>query len=313
MGTHPVWVLANSRSRLSPEELKTRIRGPILTLPTPFTSDYKVDHSGVRNMVKLGVDNNVGVYELTNGNSQYGVLSYDEIKKLTRVFVEAVDRRGIVIAATGPWWTGQAVDYARYAESIGADAVQVLLPPGASEEGYVEHFRKIAAATKLAIVLHGAPPPEQIAKFIQVPSIVGMKEDGPDEAYYADIMKKFGKRLAIFCGGEKRRYLWGQPFGSPAWFSFFITFAPQIAVDFREAVKRNDLEAERAIIEKYEKPVMALCAGGPSGFHAYWRALLEHFGVAKRYVRPPDSICTPPEMQRIRELCERLELKLGKL
>jgi dihydrodipicolinate synthase/N-acetylneuraminate lyase len=309
LGTSPMWVLATPRSRLSPQDLKERIRGPILTLPTPFTADYKVDHAGVRNMVKLGLANGVTVYELTNGNSAYGVLSYEEIKKLTRVFVEAVNGRGVVIAATGPWWTGQAVDYARYAESIGADAVQVLLPPGASDEGYVEHFRKIAAATKLGIVLHGAPPAEQIAKFVQVPSIVSMKEDGPDEAYYADIMKKFGKRLAIFCGGEKRRYLWGQPYGSPAWFSFFITFAPHIAVAFREAVEKNDLAAEQAIIEKYEKPVMALCLGGPTGFQAYWRAFLEHFGVAQRYVRPPDSICSPQEMQRIRELCERLELK----
>jgi len=284
----------------------------MLTLPTPFTADFKVDYDGVRNMVELAVANGVVVHELTNGNSQYGVLSYDEIKKLTRVFVEAVRGRGVVIAATGPWWTGQAVDYARYAESVGADAVQVLLPPDGSVDGYVKHFRQIAAATKLAIVLHGAPPPEQIERFIEVPSIVSMKEDGPGEEYFVDIMKKFGKRLAIFCGGEKGRYMWGQPYGSPAYFSFFITFAPHIAVSFYEAVKKNDLEAERAIVEKYEKPVFAFCRAGPRGFHAYWRALLEHAGVAKRYVRPPDESCNAEDMRRVAELFERLELRPGR-
>jgi dihydrodipicolinate synthase/N-acetylneuraminate lyase len=259
-------------------------------------------------MIRLGLANGVGVYELTAGNSQYNVLSFDEVKQLTRVVVEAVGGRGIVIAATGPWWTGQAVDYARYAESVGADAVQVLLPPGGSDDGYVEHFRKIAAATKIAIVLQGDMPPRLIERFIQIPSIVSMKEDGTED-YYVQIVKQFGRRLAIFCGGQKRRYLIGQPFGSPAYFSFFITFAPEIAVRFYEAVKKDDLEAARAIVERYEKPVFDFCSAGPCGFHAYWRAFMEHFGVAKRYVRPPADSCSDEDMRRVTALCDRLGLK----
>ena len=308
LGTQPLWALGGSRSRPSPSDVKARIRGPILTLPTPFTADFKVDHQGVRNMVKLGLANGIGVYELTMGNSMYSALTYDEIKKLTQVFVEAVGRRGIVIAATGQWWTGQAVDYARYAESVGADAVQVLLPPGGSDDGYVEHFRKIAAATKIAIVLQGDPKPALIERFVQIPSVVSMKEDGSEE-YYADIQKKFGQRLAIFCGGQKRRYLVGLPFGSPAYFSFFITFAPEIAVRFYQAVQKNDLVAARDIVERYEKPGFDFCSAGPRGFHAYWRALMEHAGVTKRYVRPPEDSCSEEDMRRVRELFERLGLK----
>lgn len=308
LSAQPLCLLAGSRSRLSPSEVKARIRGPILTLPTPFTADFKVDHQGVRNLVRLGLANGIGVYELTMGNSMYNAMTYDEIKKLTKVFVEAVGGRGIVIAATGQWWTGQAVDYARYAESVGADAVQVLLPTGGSDEGYVNHFRKIAAATKIAIVLQGDPKPALIERFIQIPSVVSMKEDGSEE-YYADVQKKFGQRLAIFCGGQKKRYLVGLPFGSPAWFSFFITFAPEIAVRFQRAIEKNDLTTARDIVEKYEKPVFDFCGAGPRGFHAYWRALMEHAGVTKRFVRPPEDSCNEEDMQRVRELFERLGLK----
>jgi dihydrodipicolinate synthase/N-acetylneuraminate lyase len=308
VGAQPLCVLANARSRVTPQALKERIRGPILTLPTPFTADFKVDHRSVRNLVELGVANKIGVFELTAGNSQYDVLSYDEIKKLTRVFVEAVGGRGIVIAATGRWWTGRAVEYARYAESVGADAVQVLLPEEGSEGGFVEHFRQIAAATRLGLVLQGKPPAGLIEKLVQIPSVVSMKEDGTEE-YYAEIQKQFGKRLAIFCGGQKRRYLAGQPYGSPAYFSFFITFAPKIAVQFYQAVVKNDLESERAIIERYEKPVFAFCTGGPRGFSAYWRALMEYAGVAKRYVRPPEDSCDEADMRQVRALCERLGLE----
>jgi dihydrodipicolinate synthase/N-acetylneuraminate lyase len=306
IATNPLLAAAGGRSRLTPEEVKARIRGPILTIPTPFTADFKVDYQGVRNMVNIGLANKVEVYELTAGNSQYNVLSYEEIKTLTRVLTEAVAGRGIVIAATGPWWTGQAVDYARYAQSVGADAVQVLLPSG-SDDLYVEHFRKIAAATKIAIALQGAPSFPLLERLVQIPAVVTMKEDGSD-TYYPEVVQRFGKRIAIFCGGQKRRYLLGLPYGSPAYFSFFFSFAPKVGVLFRQAVQKNDIPAANAIVERYEKPVFEFCSAGPRGFHAYWRALMEHFRVAKRYVRPPDESCTEEDMRRVSALVERLDL-----
>jgi 4-hydroxy-tetrahydrodipicolinate synthase len=292
--------------RFTPEEFKARVRGPILTMPTPFTRDFAVDYAGVRNMIRLGIENSVGVYELTAGNSQYSVLSYEEIKQLTRVVVEAVGGKGVVIAATGPWWTGQAVDFGRYAAEVGADALQVLLPPG-SDAGYVAHFQKLAEVTHLPLVLQGDPSPELIQKLIANPAIVSMKEDGSD-TYYVDITRKFGKRLAIFCGGQKRRYLLAEPYGSPAFFSFFITFAPQVTVQFWKAIQQQDLETARGIVARYETPVFDFCLAGPRSFSAYWRALLETFGVAQRYVRPPDDSCTDADMQKVRALCDRLGL-----
>jgi dihydrodipicolinate synthase/N-acetylneuraminate lyase len=292
--------------RLSPEAFKQRVRGPILTVPTPFTRDFAVDYDGVRNMVRVGAANGVGVYELTAGNSQYNVLSYEEIKRLTRVLVEAVAGRGVVIAATGPWWTGQAIDYGRYAAGVGADALQVLLP-GGSEDGYVEHFRKLAAATRLPLVLQAVPNPELIQRLIAIPAIVSMKEDNGDD-YYVSIQRRFGKRLAIFCGGQYGRYLLAQPYGSPAFFSFFITFAPEVTLRFWQAVQKNDLDGARAIVAQYEKPVFDFCLAGPRPFHAYWRALLEYFGVAQRYVRPPEESCTDADMERVKALCNRLGL-----
>ncbi len=299
-----------ARPRLTPQEVKARIRGPILTVPTPFTAGYAVDWQGVHNMVCLGLANGVQVYELTAGNSQYSVLSYEEIKRLTRTLVEAVGGRGVVIGATGPWWTGQAVDYARYAESVGADAVQVLLPPG-SEDGYVRHFQRISAATKLALVLQGDPSFRLIERLVEIPAVVSMKEDGSLQ-YYVDVVKRFGRRLAIFCGGDEQRYLVGQPYGSPAFFSFFIALAPQVTTRFWSAVQKGDMAEARAMLARYEKPVFDFCLAGPRTFGAYWRGFLEHFGVAKRYVRPPEESCSEEDMRRIADLCRRLGLDSGR-
>lgn len=298
------------RTRLSPTEVRARIRGPILTVPTPFTADFSLDVAGIRNMIGLGVAHKIGVYELTAGNSLFSALNGDEIRRLTKAVVDAVAGQGIVIAATGPWWTGEAVEFARYAESIGADALQVLLPPG-SDAGYVRHFRAIAEATKIPIVLQGALSFPLMERLIELPAVIGMKEDGTEE-YYADVTKKFSPRLAIFCGGQKKRYFAGWPHGSPAWFSFFITFAPEVAVKFREAIEAGDRKAAEEIVAKYEKPVFDFCAAGPRSFHAYWRALMEHFGVAQRYLRPPEESCDAEDMKRVAALCDRLGLKQGR-
>ena len=121
---------AIAKNPTSPEEFKRQLKGPILSIPTTYTADFRVDYDGIRHMINHAAKAGVRVFALTNGNNQYDRLTYDEIKQLTRVMVETVAGRGVTIAATGPWWTGPAVDYARYAESLGADAVQVLTPLG---------------------------------------------------------------------------------------------------------------------------------------------------------------------------------------
>src|SRR4051794_26946922 len=116
---------------------------------------------------------------MTAGNSQYDRLTYDEIKKLTQRLVQSAKGRGLTIAATGPWWTGQCVDYARFAAQAGADAVQVFLPTYGDEDMLFDHFRQIAAASKLSIVLHGQVPLPLLKRLMTIESIVAYKEEYP--------------------------------------------------------------------------------------------------------------------------------------
>jgi dihydrodipicolinate synthase/N-acetylneuraminate lyase len=290
------------RSPLSPSDLKKRIRGPILSAPTVYTTDSKVDDAGMRAMVELGVRAGVRVFALTAGNSQYSVLSYDEIKALTRTMVDAAANRGVVIAATGPWWTDQAVDYARFAESAGADAVQVLLPPEGSDAAHLEHFRAVARATRLGLVVHGKPSLALLEKLAGIESVVALKEEfTPD--YTLQAYRKLGDRLNIFAGGTKWRFLQYQPYGMTAYYSVFVTFAPEVAMRFWGAVERNDIPAARDVILKYDLPFFERWN------HPFWRATLEHFGIAKRFVRPPAQPVTDGQMQEIRAFYDGLGLR----
>lgn len=288
-----------NRVRMSPAAFKERLRGPIVSIPTPFTADFSIDTAGLRRMIEVGLQNDVTIFELTAGDSQYSYMAYDEIKQLARFVTEVLAGRGMSIIGTGAWWTERAIDFARYTESVGATALQALKPFGASDDGLVKHYQEIAAATRLPIVLHGDFPLPLLGRLLAIDSIVALKED-VSLSYYIDGIIRFGKRINCFSGGGLDWFMVGQPYGATAYFDSFATFAPKIAVRFWQAVQRGDYAAETEIIAKYDHPFI-------QNFSApFWHATLEYFGVAQRYLRPPQHSYTDAEMAQVKQFYDKI-------
>lgn len=282
----------------APLDFKQRLRGPIVSVPTPFTSDFQLDGVGLRRMIDMNLRNQITTFELTAGDSQYSFLSYDEIKHLARMLVEGVGDQGMTIIGTGPWWTSRTIDFAQYVESIGGTALQVL-KPGVGDDELVEHYRQIAAAIRLPIVLHGDFSMGLLEKLTQIDSIVALKED-INLGYYVDGMLRFGKRINCFSGGGLDWFMVAQPYGATAYFDSYATFCPQVAVQFWEAVKRGDYVEETEIIRKYDHPFI-------QNFSApFWHATLEYFGVAGRYLRPPQKSYSDAEMAKVKEFYDKV-------
>jgi dihydrodipicolinate synthase/N-acetylneuraminate lyase len=281
---------ARKSSAMSPNEFRDKLEGPIFSLPTPFTADYAVDHDGIRNMVRRALNHGVPIFTLTAGNSLFDLLTYEEIKEVNRTLVEAVGDRGISIAASNDWWTGQSVDFARYIESIGAHSLQVRIPTRAGgEDSIVDHYRAIADATRLPLVLHGNFSETLLKKLIDIPSIVAMKEDITLD-YYIDRQVLFGERLAIFGGGAENRFLVAHPYGSRAFYSTYTTFAPDISMQFWKHIQSGDTKAAVAHTLKYDYPFIKRFS------HPFWHATTEYFGLAPRHMRPPMQTFTDAQM-----------------
>ena len=279
------------RQPLDPTAFRRAIEGPIYSLPTPFTADFAIDFAGVAKSVDRAAKSGIRLFSLTGGNSEYDALSYEEIKSLTRAFVEAVGGRGLVIAAGGGWWTGQAVDYAKYAESIGADAVQVQIPTRrGGEDAVVRHFRAVAEATRLPIVLHGDFAAPLLRKLVEIPPVAAMKEDVTLD-YYIARQIEFGERLAIFGGGGEHRFLVAQPYGSRAFYSVYAPFAPDVAMQYWRAFQSADLKQAAELARKYDHPLIQRFSKG------FWHASMEYFGVAQRYLRPPQESFTDEQIR----------------
>ena len=296
---------------LSPQEFKERLVGPVVVLPTPFTADLDVDYQGIRNIIRRALQYEARVFALTTGDSKYKVLSHEEIKEVTRVMVETVGDQGLTIAATG-WGeerrntVEEVIEYARYVESLGASALQVLLPKGLETESVMSYYRDIAYKTRLPLVLHGNFSEEQLQELMMIDSIVAMKED-VGLKYFVDRQIVFGDRLAIFPGGTEARYLIGYPYGSPAYYSVFYQFAPELGLKFWKAIEAGDIKKAGEFVKKYDHPYMK------GWSHGRWHASMEYFGVAPRYLRAPYESFTNPQMEELKRLFDRLGVRPRKL
>jgi 4-hydroxy-tetrahydrodipicolinate synthase len=294
-----------ARGRLTPDEFRRKLRGPMLSFPTCYTEDFQLDYVGMRRMIDRAIESGIEVVTLTAGNNDYESLKFGEIKKLTCFMIESVSGRAVTIAATGPWWTGQSMEYAKFAESTGADAVQILMATSASEDGHVNHFQQIASSTKLPLVLHGEPSMELWKRLLAIDSLVGFKLEA-EHPQGLPILEEFGDRLAIFSGGMESMFLPYQPHGMRAYFSVFAPFAPDISMQIWKATQEHRLEDAQQLVNKYEKPFAE--HWNKLGGHPFWRATLEHFGIASRWMRPPRESLTDAQMQVVKTFYDQLGL-----
>lgn len=286
----PLFVAPTGRTKF-----QQRLLGPIYSNPCPFTADLRLDDAAQKKAIDRAIAQGIGVFATTAGNTKYTTLSFDEIRQVNRVMIESVAGRALTIAATGDWDTPHAVEFAKYAESVGADGVQVLNSQQFREnedESFV-HFKTVAAAVKCPIVLHGKFSDTLLARLVEIDNVEAMKEDHALEDYVRQQIDH-GKRLVIFGGGGENRFYIGWPYGAQAYYATFSTFAPDIAARVWKIIQNGDIRAAAALTARYDYPYIRTFT------HGKWHATLELFGLASRQVRPPHKVFTDEQMAELR-------------
>ena len=153
--------------------------GTYTALITPFRNG-KVDYDGFRKLIEAqivgGVDGIVPVG--TTGESP--TLSHEEHRDVIKAAVEIAAGRIKVVGGTGSNSTEEAIDLTQDAEKAGADGALIVAPyyNKPSPEGLYRHFRAIAQATKLPIILYSIPGRCGIE--ISVPVVARLAKDCPN-------------------------------------------------------------------------------------------------------------------------------------
>jgi len=198
---------------------------------------------GVHGMVLLGT---VG-----ENNS----LDPQEKRAVLTAAVEALGGKIPLIAGVSEFTTAAAAAYARDAERIGLDGLMVL--PGmvyvATPAELEQHFRTVAAATALPIMLYNNPPAyrvnidlDTLKRLADVPNIVALKESAPDPRRFTDVINAVGERFVLFAGLDDV-VLEGLLLGAHGWVSGLTNAFPAESLALYAAVRAGDLDQARRI------------------------------------------------------------------
>lgn len=160
--------------------------GRVLTaMVTPMDRDLAVDYDRAAALAKHLVENGSDGLVVCGTTGESPTLTDDEKVRMFRTVREAVGDRAVVIAGTGTYDTAHSIHLTREAERAGCDGVLLVNPyyNKPSQEGLYRHFRAVAEATRLPVMLYNIQSrtavncePATVARLAQVPNIVAIKE-----------------------------------------------------------------------------------------------------------------------------------------
>jgi len=185
--------------------------GTYTAIVTPFR-DNKVDEATLARFVKFQIKGGVdGVVPVgTTGESP--TLDYDEHIHVVEATVRAAGGKMKVLAGTGANSTSEAIYLTKAAERAGADGSLQVAPyyNKPTQEGLFQHFKTIAAATKLPIVLYSIPgrcgveiAVDTVARLARAcKNIVGIKEAGGSADRVSQLRAALGPKFTIVSGDD---------------------------------------------------------------------------------------------------------------
>jgi 4-hydroxy-tetrahydrodipicolinate synthase len=232
-------------------------RGSFTALLTPFKNG-KVDADAYAKFVdwQIGEGTHGLVPVGTTGESP--TLSHAEHKAVVEVCIEVAKKRVPVIAGAGSNSTAEAVDLARHAKKVGADAALVVCPyyNKPTQEGMYLHFKAVAEESGIPIVIYNVPARtvtdisvETLARLAKIKGIIGIKDATANIARTSRQRHTLGKDF-IQLSGEDITALGFNAHGGHGCISVTSNVAPKLCSQFQEASLKGDFATALAIQDR---------------------------------------------------------------
>jgi len=187
------------------------IVGSIVALVTPMHEDGSVDYDALRRLVDWHIAEGTACIGAVGTTGESPTVTVEEHCEVIRVCVEHAKGRIPVMAGTGGNSTAEAIELSRFALKVGADCTLSVVPyyNKPSQEGIYLHFKAIAEAVDVPMVLYNVPGRtvadmnvETTLRLAQVPGIVGIKEASGQIDRAAWLIKQAPQGFSIYSGDD---------------------------------------------------------------------------------------------------------------
>jgi 4-hydroxy-tetrahydrodipicolinate synthase len=187
------------------------ITGSIVALITPMLEDGSVDYPALRKLIDWHIAEGTDCIGAVGTTGESPTVSVEEHCEIIRVSVEQAAGRVPIMAGCGANSTAEAIELARFAKKVGADCQLQVVPyyNKPTQEGQYLHFKAIAEAVDLPVILYNVPgrsvadmAHDTVIRLAQVPGIVGIKEATGNIERAQWLIKEAPKGFAIYSGDD---------------------------------------------------------------------------------------------------------------
>ena len=180
-------------------------------LVTPFRQDLSLDEEALRRLVRRQVEAGINFLVPCGTTGESPTLSSAEQKRVVELTIEEARGRVPVVAGAGGNDTAHVIKMAREFEALGASGLLSVSPyyNKPTQEGLYQHFKAIAAAVRLPIILYNIPgrtgvniEPSTVKRLAEIENVVGVKEASGNISQMAVILDSVPEKFDVLSGDD---------------------------------------------------------------------------------------------------------------
>jgi 4-hydroxy-tetrahydrodipicolinate synthase len=235
----------------------------LVALVTPMTTDGEVDWAATEKHLDYVISNGADGVVVTGTTGETSTLTDAEKLQLVKVGKSVSAGRAKIITGGGSNETAHAIQLYKASEAAGADGVMIVTPyyNKPTQAGVLTHFRMIADATDLPVILYDIPGRtgipiqfETILRAAKHPNIMAIKDAKGD---FAQVSRVLNETDLLYFSGDDSNILPHIAIGATGLIGVTANIAPKAYRDIVDATNRNDFESALKVHTALEPLVRA--------------------------------------------------------
>lgn len=180
-------------------------------LVTPFRKDLSLDEEAMRRLARRQIAAGINFLVPCGTTGESPTLSHEEHLRVVAITLEEAKGKVPVLAGAGGYNTQHVIEMARECERMGADGILSVTPyyNKPTQEGLYHHFKAIAAATSLPIILYNVPPrtnvnidPATVRRLSEIENIIGVKEASGNISQITQVIQQVPEEFLVLSGDD---------------------------------------------------------------------------------------------------------------
>ena len=289
-------------------------KGLGIALITPFQEDGSVDYSALKRLVQYQLDNDADFFCILATTGETPVLTAEEKQTIKNLVVELVQGRVPILMGCGGNNTAAVIEELKTGDFKGIDGILSVCPyyNKPSQEGLYQHFKAIAAATELPVVLYNVPGRTGVNMTAETTvrlardcrNIVAIKEAGGKLEQVDEIIKNKPKDFDVISGDDALTF----PMVSCGAVGVISVIGNALPREFSKMIRlqmRGEYDPARKIHHRFTDLFSLLFVdGNPAGV----KFMLHEMGFIQNVLRLPLVPMRIKNMQRMSEILKELKI-----